>query len=60
MLAADSAASKLLAEEAQEKAQATAKRGKKKKQTPKKLGQAASAALSFNLCLPELGCSFHV
>jgi len=37
MLAADSAANKLLAEEAQEKAQATAKKGKKKKKIPKKL-----------------------
>ena len=47
MLAADSAANKLLAEEAQEKAQATAKKGKKKKQTLKKLCQVASAAHSF-------------
>ncbi len=49
MLAADSAANKLLAEEAQEKAQATAKKGKKKKKIPKKLCQVASAAHSFCL-----------
>ncbi len=59
MLAADSAANKLLAEVAQEKAQATAKKGKKKKQTPKKLCQVASAAQFFCLCLPVLGCSFQ-
>ncbi len=60
MFAADSAASKLLAEEAQEKAQAAAKKGKKKKkQTPKKLGQVASAALSFCLCLPVLECFYQ-
>ncbi len=58
MLAADSAANKLPAEEAQEKAQATAKKGKKKKQTPKKLYQVASAAQSFCLCLPVLECFF--
>ncbi len=59
MLAADSAANELLAEEAREKAQATAKKGKNQKQTPKKLCQVASAALSCCLCLPALGCSFQ-